>query len=144
MPRVLLKDFAVYLFAVAWPAFSLSWTFRAMGGAAASWDRLGPLIIAFPLFGLPFIVFALGMLSVPFVPLLLGRGVAFAVTDRRLLRFVLAGRLRTQAIPGDRIGSFDRTERSDGSSNLSIVVGSNVDSGGDLRWTGSTLAKCPT
>lgn len=143
LPRVLVKGFGIYLFAVPWTAFSLFWTIMATGGAAASWDSIGPLSIAFPLFGLPFIVIGLGMLSVPFVPLFLRRRVAFAVTDRRLLRFVLAGRLRTQSIPGDRIGSFDRSERPDGSGSLSIVVGSHIDSDGDRRVNRFDIGEVP-
>ena len=133
LPRVLLKGFAVYLFAVPWTAFSLFWTVMATGGALAGWDTMGPLGLAMPLFGLPFLAIGVGLMAVPFAPLFAGDRVAFAVTDRRLLRFVLMGRLRTQSVPGGSIGRFDRTERSDGSGTLSIDIGTWVDTDGDRR-----------
>lgn len=143
LPRVLVKGFGIYLFAIPWTAFSLFWMTMAAGGAVASWDSIGPLALAFPLFGLPFVAIGVGMLSVPFLPLFVRDRVAFAITDRRLLRFVLLKRLRTQSYAGNRIGSFDRTERPDGSGSLSIVIGSHIDGDGDRRVDKLVIGEVP-
>lgn len=131
LPRVSPATFGIYLFAVPWTAFSLFWTVMAAGGMAASWESTGWLGLAFPLFGLPFIAVGMGMLSVPFLPLFLARRTLFAVTSERLLRIVLAERLRTRSVPTSRIGEIVRSERPDGSGTLTIVTGSHRDSDGD-------------
>jgi hypothetical protein len=60
--------------------------------------RFGGLGYAFPLFGTPFIVVGVGMLSLPFLPVFVARRTLFAVTDQRLLRIYLGGRLRTKSV----------------------------------------------
>ncbi len=132
LARVAWSGLAVWIFAVPWTAFSVFWTVMAFAGAQA-FEEAGPLGYAFPLFGTPFIVIGLGMLSVPFLPLFGASRTLFAVTDQRLVRIFRGPRLRTQSIPGDRVGEIDRSERRDGSGTLRIVIGSHIDSDGDRR-----------
>jgi hypothetical protein len=133
LARVAWRALAIWLFAVPWTAFSLFWTAMAFAGAQALDDGVGVLGYAFPLFGTPFIVVGLGMLSVPFVPLFTARRTLFAVTDQRLLRIYLGRRLTTKSVEGGRIGEIERSERRDGSGGLKIVIGSHLDSDGDRR-----------
>jgi len=132
LPRVAWAALAIWVFAVPWTAFSLFWTAMAFAGVH-SIDGLGVLGYAFPLFGTPFIVIGFGMLSVPFVPLFTARRTLLAVTDQRLLRIYLGRRLKTKSVEGGRVGEIERSERSDGSGSLKIVIGSHLDSDGDRR-----------
>src|SRR5687768_8229339 len=132
LPRVAWSGFAIWLFAVPWTAFALFWTAMAYTGVQ-SFEGAGPIGYAFPLFGTPFIAVGFGMLVLPFLPLFGANRTLFAVTDQRLLRIYLGPRLWTKSVPGERIGAIDRSERSDGSGTLRIVVGSHLDSDGDRR-----------
>ncbi|HEY6814839.1 MAG TPA: hypothetical protein VI168_04800 [Croceibacterium sp.] len=133
LPRVVWRALAIWLFAVPWTAFSLFWTAMAFAGAQAFDDGVGLLSYAFPLFGTPFIAVGVGMLSVPFVPLFTARRTLFAVTDQRLLRIYLGRRLKTRSVEGSRVGEIERSEHSDGSGSLKVVIGSHLDSDGDRR-----------
>jgi hypothetical protein len=131
LARVSPGHFGIWLFAVPWTAFALFWTAMAFSGVR-SFEGAGVLGYAFPLFGTPFIAVGLGMLSLPFLPLIGAKHTMFAVTNQRLIRIFLGGRrLWTKSVEGDRIGEIDRRERPDGSGTLQIAIGSHRDSDGD-------------
>jgi hypothetical protein len=134
--RISLGSFGIYLFAIPWTAFALFWTAMAFLGVHTGFDHEdtgGALIYAFPLFGTPFIVIGLGMLSMPFLPLFGADKTLLAVTDQRLIRLYLGRRLKTESARLVRTGRIERNERRDGSGTLKIETGSSYDSEGDRR-----------
>ncbi|TIX51475.1 hypothetical protein [Alteraurantiacibacter aquimixticola] len=145
LPRVALGGFALWLFAVPWTAFSVFWTAMAYAGASSDMaDDAGLLAYAFPLFGVPFILIGLGMMSVPFLPLIFARRMLFAVTDRRLLQLRLGrSSLITKSVDADRIGSMERREGRDGAGTLKVEIGSSIDSDGDRRTEHFNIGEVP-
>jgi len=129
--RLSSKSFGIYLFAIPWTAFALFWTAMVSWGASEMQSETGALSWAFPLFGVPFIVIGLGMMSAPFLPLFNKRKVAFAVTNQRLIRIRLGRKLDIKSIPARRIGHIERTEGHDGTGTLKIAVSVGLDSDGD-------------
>ncbi len=128
--RISPKGFAMYFFAIPWTAFALFWTAMASVGASEMDDGAGLLAWAFPLFGLPFILIGLGMLSVPFLPLFQKGKVLYAVTNERVLKLTLRRRLDVKSVPARRIGPIERSERRDGSGSLKLTVNVRTDSDG--------------
>ena len=131
LPRVSSSGFGLYYFAVPWTAFALFWTGMASWGASEVQKNAGLLSWAFPLFGLPFILIGLAMMSGPFMPLFNKGKVAFAVTSQRLIRIKLGRKLDVKSVPARRIGHVERTEGRDGAGTLKIAVGVSTNSDGD-------------
>lgn len=134
LARVEWKALAIYVFAVPWTAFALMWTALATTGVSQMGDSgAGWLGWAFPLFGLPFIAVGLGMLSMPFVPLLQRGRVLYVVTGQRVMKLSLGRELSISSVPAERIGLMHRSERADGSGTLRLAVKIGRDSDGDAR-----------
>jgi hypothetical protein len=132
--RVELRSFGIYVFAIPWTAFALMWTALA-GGAVFQMEDSGAgwLGWAFPLFGLPFIVVGLGMLAMPFAPVLQRGRVLFVVTGQRVLKLALGRELVVTTVPADRIGLIERREQSDGTGSLKLAIKIGKDSDGDRQ-----------
>ena len=129
--RVSGKGFGLYFFAIPWTAFALFWTAMASLGAREMQSETGFLSWAFPLFGVPFILIGLAMLSAPFLPLFDRGKVIFAVTNQRVLKIRLGRKLDIKSVPGRRIGQIERNENRDGSGRLKIAVRVGTDNDGD-------------
>lgn len=129
--RIALAGFGIYFFAIPWTAFALFWTTMASWGASEMQEDTGLLSWAFPLFGVPFILIGLGMLSAPFLPLFNKGKVIFAVTNQRILRIRVGRKLDIKSVPARRIGQIERSENRDGSGSLKIAVRVGTDSDGD-------------
>ena len=129
--RVSGKGFGIYFFAIPRTAFALFWTTMASWGASEMQDETGFLSWAFPLFGVPFILIGLGMLSAPFLPLFNKGKVVFAVTNQRIIRLRLGRKLDVNSVPARRIGHIERNENRDGSGTLKIAISVGTDSDGD-------------
>jgi hypothetical protein len=133
-PHRLKAEFAVWAFAIPWTVFSCVWT----GIAASPWlagppsDGIGwGFGIAFPLFGLPFILVGFWMLRIPLASRTAARQTIYGLTDRRLIR-VTAGKTRkVESVRLDRMGPIHCTTSADGWGTVSIQTGSHVDSDGD-------------
>lgn len=86
--RALRSALPILFFAVPWTAFSLFWTAMAGGAAWFTAKAAGPpglLGVAFPLFGLPFILIGLGMLATPYWAWRSAQKTVYVVTNRRAL-----------------------------------------------------------
>lgn len=135
LARVSLKAFAIYLFAVPWTAFALFWTAMASFGVSAMEDEgpAGWMAWAFPLFGVPFVLVGIAMLSTPFIPLWQRGKVVYAITNRRILRLSLGRSLNVKSVPSERLGLVDRHETRLGHGSLKLAVRVGTDSDGDKR-----------
>lgn len=131
LSRIDPRHFAIYVFAVPWTGFSLMWTVLAAGAIGAS--GVGALGLAFPLFGLPFIVIGGAMLLKPFMPLIERDRVLFVMTDRRAIKLTLLHQLTVKSVPADRMGLAEKQELRDGTGTLNLAVHVGRDSDGDRQ-----------
>ncbi len=128
------------LFGIPWTLFSLFWVI--MAATAMNHSNLGPLGWGFPLFGVPFVLAGFGMLSSPYWAARAAKNTAYAVTDRRVLTVTLKGKGRRveQWVP-QNVADLERTEKANGSGNLTLVKHWTKDGDGDacvnmVRFTG--------
>lgn len=116
----------IVLFGIPWTGFAIFWTTMAswgLWGNAGGAQNVGPgflFSICFPLFGLPFILIGLGMLSSPFWARRRAKRTCYAVTNRRAI-LLAAGAFRGVEVrsyrPADLTKMF-RRENADGSGDI--------------------------
>lgn len=119
-PRnMMLASLGLVLFGIPWTAFALFWTGGAFVATRAANAPFG-LDVCFPLFGVPFILVGLGMLSSPFWMRRRGQRTAYLLTDRRavIIQGGLFGSVTTYSFQPERLTSITRLERKDGSGDL--------------------------
>jgi hypothetical protein len=107
--RALLGSLILVLFAIPWTAFAVFWMVLASG--ANLW---------FALFGVPFVVIGLGMLTAPLGVWRKARQTCYALTDRRAIVWEpgLFGSVRVRSFGPEHLGALSRVERPDGSGDL--------------------------
>lgn len=116
------RSMPIVLFGIPWTAFSVFWIYMAGQGI---WGGSGPSGImkwAFPLFGVPFVVIGLGMLSAPFWAKRSAKKTLYALTDRRCIIWQPSLRSTTVKSYGpDDLGSMSRLERKNGAGDVIFV-----------------------
>lgn len=133
-PRRLKAAFGIWLFAVPWTVFSLVWTGLAASPwlarpARTAWEwGFG---IAFPLFGIPFIIVGLWMLYKPIQVRRDAAATLYGLTDSRIIRVVAGNTRRTESVRLDQMGPIQCKTGCDGWGTITIQTGSHVDSEGD-------------
>jgi hypothetical protein len=106
---------AQFLFAIPWTAFSLFWIW---GAAGFKWpDFSGPMSF-FPLFGVPFFLIGLGLLSSPYWHYRRMKNTLYAVTDRRALVLQGGWNIHIRSFQPSMIRELDRRERRDGTGDI--------------------------
>jgi hypothetical protein len=94
--------------------------FGGFGGAGGLPGGFGAIFACFPLFGIPFVLVGLGMLTAPIWMRARARQVCYALTDRRAIvwepRFFRGVEVRSYG-PA-QLGKIRRTEYPDGSGDL--------------------------
>ncbi|MGE3317569.1 MAG: hypothetical protein AB7O26_20860 [Planctomycetaceae bacterium] len=114
--RVAKPMFAIFAFGIPWTAFALFW----MAGAAGfQWPQFNKAEDLFPLFGLPFVLVGLGMLSAPFWKLRNSRSSVYLITDRRAVIF--EGLFKSHAIRSfepSQLRRLARRQNQDGSGDI--------------------------
>jgi len=111
----------VSLFGIPFTAFSVFWIAMAagigggMGGGPGGW-----IALIFPLFGLPFVLVGLALLSAPYWMARKARRTCYAVTNRRAIVFESSwrGTLTVYAYRPDELTKLFRREHADGSGDL--------------------------
>lgn len=125
--RAVRTEWGAFLFAIPWTGFALFWEASAVGlGFTPSVGTPQPVAWFFVLFGLPFILVGVVMLAAPFVAMAKARQTVYAITNRRVLILERKGKGReARSVIPRYIGDLQRTERGDGSGNLTIAPPSN-------------------
>lgn len=108
---------ALFLFAIPWTAFSVFF----------SW---GPGDFMFVLFGLPFILIGLGLLSSPLWAYRKALKTVYVITDRRAITFDGGWSTTIRSYPPSKLQDVYRKEKKDGSGDVIIARGAWRDSDG--------------
>ncbi len=128
------------LFGIPWTAFAVFWTTMAFVGTR-SMKGNDPMATGsrwfFPLFGVPFILIGIGMLSSPWWGRRKAARVLYAITDRRAILFEPAwrGSRTVRSFAPAEMQSLERTEHADGSGDQIFLRKSWRDNDGDRRTT---------
>jgi len=113
----------IALFGIPWTAFSVFWMLAASGVLFGSIGGGGQIIqILFTLFGVPFVLVGLLMLSSPYWARRSAMKTLYALTDRRCI--IWQHGLRTTTVKSygpDDLGSMSRIERKDGAGDVIFV-----------------------
>jgi hypothetical protein len=115
--RHLKRNLAVSLFSIPWTAFAVFWTIAAAGFKVPDFSNFGIHII-FPLFGIPFVLVGLGMLTSPYRAFRKARRTVYAITNRRAMIIHFGRSKLVQSYFERDLNDFSRTERADGSGDI--------------------------
>jgi hypothetical protein len=110
--RQLLGSLFILLFGIPWTAFALFWTGAATGliwgDRELGWQSL------FGLFGVPFVLVGLGMLTSPYWIYRKAQRTVYAISNRRAMIISGTRARKIQSFAGPDIGLIERTERTNG------------------------------
>ena len=85
VPKYFTKgSISIFLFAIPWTAFSIFWICGASGFSIPDFSEPEQL---FPLFGVPFLLVGIGMLSTPLLTYRTMQRTLYVITDRRAIIF---------------------------------------------------------
>ena len=114
--KLALKSLPIVLFAIPWTAFAVFWICGASGFKMPDFSKGG--FSFFPLFGLPFVLIGLGMLSSPFWMMKKAKGTVYVLTDKRAIIFEGGWRTNIRSLGPDQLRDLSRKQRSDGSGDI--------------------------
>jgi hypothetical protein len=114
--RGLLAMIPIVLFAIPWTGFAVFWT-AAASGLLFEDSRPG-WISLFALFGVPFILVGLGMLTSPYWSYKKAQRTVYALTSRRAMIITGRSTKKVESYTGNDIGIVARTERPNGTGDV--------------------------
>jgi len=125
----------IVLFGLPWTAFSIFWMVGASGLLFGGFGKgpPGAFRVLFPLFGLPFVLIGLAMLSSPFWLRRKAKRTCYALTDRRAILWQPGwfGGVEVRSYGPEDLTKIHRTQYADGSGSLVfeefITFGRNSD-----------------
>lgn len=153
-PRLLTpQSIGLVLFGIPWTAFAVFWIVMASGitngfhsqppgyPAPSRPAPFGFFPLIFPLFGLPFVLVGLGMLSSPYWQRRKALKTVYAVTGRRalILEPNWRGSTTIRSIAPEQLKDRTRTQNPDGSGTLIFTRLTTVSSGGEGGTTTQTV-----
>ena len=111
---------------IPWTAFALFWMAGASGllfggfGGGNGPPGMGAFFICFPLFGIPFVLIGLGMLTSPFWAVRRAKRTCYALTDRRAILWEAGwfGRIEVRSYGPADLTRLRRVEYADGNGDL--------------------------
>jgi len=115
--RLAMKTLPTFLFAIPWTAFAVFWVWSAAGYRMPDLSRWEWKNI-FPLWGVPFILIGLRMLTAPLWEYLRAARIVYAVTDHRALIIQSGGSKKVKSFTAAELSNLDRKEKADGSGDL--------------------------
>jgi hypothetical protein len=137
--RQLLGSLAVMLFGIPWTAFALFWTGAASGliwgDRQLGWHSL------FGLFGVPFVLVGLGMLTSPYWTYQKAQRTVYAITNRRAMIISGTRTRKIQSFAGPDIGLIERTERTNGKGDVMFATITGNKNMQRIGFTGITDAR---
>ncbi|MEM9186050.1 MAG: hypothetical protein AAGB00_06080 [Planctomycetota bacterium] len=120
----------VFLFAIPWTAFSVFWIAGAAGFKIPDFNNGEDL---FPLFGIPFFLIGIGMLSSPVWAYRNSLKTVYLITNRRAITIDGGWSYTIRSYTAENLSSVFRREHSDGTGDVVISRDSWRDSDGDKQ-----------
>lgn len=132
--RLARKAIPLVIFGIPWTAFAIFWTFGAWHTTKAAHDGYSS---AFPLFGLPFILIGLGMLSSPYWSWRRAKRTAYVLTNKRAIIFAggSRGSVTVRSFDPERFTDLRRNQNPDGSGDIIFAQDIRRDSEGARQST---------
>ncbi len=121
---------SAFLFAIPWTAFAIFWVCGASGFKIPDFSQGFDL---FPLFGVPFILVGLGMLSSPLWAYRKAFKTVYVITNQRAITFDGGWSTTIRSYPPDKLQDIYRKEKKNGFGDVIIVRKAWRDSDGDRR-----------
>ncbi len=122
----------VFIFAIPWTGFALFWMYGAAGFEFPK-DFSGDAFSFFPLFGLPFVLVGIAMLSSPLFSYAKAFRTLYIVTNKSV-RIVTLGRTKkVETYIANDIGKIERKEKPDGSGDIIFKYDVRFDSNNKRR-----------
>ena len=115
--RFAMRTLPVVLFGIPWTAFAIFWMAGASGFKIPDFKEGFDF---FPLFGVPFVLIGLGMLSAPLWAIRKAKGTAYVITERRAIIFEGGLSTKVRSFGPEQLGGIERRERADGSGDIII------------------------
>ncbi|HEY2956488.1 MAG TPA: hypothetical protein VGK89_14715 [Candidatus Eisenbacteria bacterium] len=115
--RLALSALPAAVFGIPFTGFAAFWIYMAYTMTSRS-PGLGGAWVLFPLFGLPFLLIGLGILTAPLWAYLGAGRTAYAVTNRRALIISRVLSINVKSFTHDEIHDLQHVERGDGSGDL--------------------------
>lgn len=109
------RAWPIVLFGIPWTGFAVFWIF---GAAGFKWPTFQSGADLFPLFGVPFVLIGLGLLSTPLWMRRAARRTIYVITDRRAIVIGGAWALNVESFQPSRLHEIRRKQRRDGSGDL--------------------------
>ncbi len=130
--RFAVRAIPIVLFAIPWTAFSVFWIAGAAGFKIPNFNQPFDL---FPLFGVPFLLIGLAMLSAPYWMTRKAKSTAYVLTTARAIVFDGGFSTTIRSFYPDRLTDLRRTQRADGSGDLIFEKTLSYDGEGGRRTT---------
>ena len=105
-----------FLFAIPWTAFAVFWMYGVSGFKMPDFSKGGSGFFA--LFGLPFVLVGIAMLSSPLRSYRKALGTVYVITDRRAITFDAGWTTTIRSYPPDKLRNIHRTEKRDGTGHV--------------------------
>ncbi len=119
-----------FLFAIPWTAFSVFWMAGAAGFKIPQFKNGADL---FPLFGIPFFLIGIGLLSSPLWAYRNSLKTLYLITDRRAITIDGGSSYTIRSYTGEQLSDIFRREHKDGTGDVIISRNSWRDSDGDKQ-----------
>ncbi|QDV41073.1 hypothetical protein Enr13x_09110 [Stieleria neptunia] len=120
----------MFLFAIPWTAFSVFWMAGAAGFKIPQFNNGEDL---FPLFGIPFFLIGIGMLSSPLWAYRNSLRTVYLITDRRAITIDGGMSYTIRSYTPEKLNDTFRREHKDGTGDVIIFRNSWRDSDGDKQ-----------
>lgn len=118
---------SAFLFAIPWTAFAIFWICGASGFKLPDFSKGG--FSYFPLFGIPFVLIGIGMLSTPLLAHRRAGKTVYVITDRRAITFDAGWTTTIRSYPPERLQQIHRKEKRDGTGD--VVLGQRLVAAGE-------------
>ena len=120
------KSTGAFIFAIPWTAFAVFWICGASGFKVPDFSKGG--FSFFPLFGIPFVLIGIGMLSSPIWSYRKAFKTVYVITDRRAITFDAGWTTTIRSYLPAQLQDIHRKEKRDGTGD--IVLDQRI-------WSGS-------
>lgn len=139
--RLARRAIPVVLFGIPWTAFAIFWTVSASRMTNHGKTEAGGIFsffhVFFPLFGLPFVLIGLGLLSSPYWAWRMAKRTAYVLTNKRAIVFAsgFRGSVTVRSFEPERLTDLNRKQNPDGSGDVVFTQDTRRDNDGARHST---------